>query len=208
MKVTLEESKLRQRDHKERCEQLVNSGVVINSAENEDKSYKKLFEGVLLSFPLAKKKEIKVLDVGCQYGVAYSKVLHELDYYGIEVLEEVAEKATALGIPNVSVGFMEELDRVYEPGTFDVVWARHVLEHSSDFEKVMAQVSKVLKPDGVLAFIVPCGFHNEPAHITEHERDDWRKVISDAGFTIDIEWQHDFNLNEYCGIAHKKSAII
>lgn len=197
MKVTLEESKARQLDHKKRCEALVQQGVVVSLVDNEKMSYEKLYNAI----PFVKNKQVKVLDIGCQTGAAYTRVLHELDYYGIEILEEVADMARAGGIPNVTTGFMEELDKHYEPKMFDVVWARHILEHSADFQIVCNQIKKVLKSGGVLAFIVPCGFHNEPAHITEFEMEGWKQAFKDNGFKIEVDWQHDFNLNEYCGIA-------
>lgn len=198
MKVSLQESKLRQRDHKERCEAAARSGQRFVSVENEDKSYLRLFN------ELPKRETTtRVLDVGCQLGEAYRRVLSGMDYFGLEVLEEVAEQAMSLGVPNVSVGFMEEMVAIYKDNSFDVVWARHVLEHSTDINIVLQQIKTVLKPDGVLAFIVPCGFHNEPAHISKFEKDGWIKVFTDNGFEITKSWQHDFNLNEFCGIARK-----
>jgi SAM-dependent methyltransferase len=198
MKVTLEESFDRQHDHYLRCKRLAETGNV-PQPWYEDKSYQTLYNAIP-----NKSEFTKVLDVGCQLGEAYRKCLHNLDYHAIEILPDIAHQAERLGVPNVTVGYMEELLIHYQPETFDVVWARHVLEHATDFNLVMGQIAQLLKLDGVLAFIVPCGYHNEPAHITQHTKEEWIDAIEFNDFEIITSWQHDFNLNEFGGIARRR----
>ena len=63
----------------------------------------------------------------------------------------------------------------------------------------------MIRTDGILAFFVPQGIHNEPAHIFQTDELGWRNVIESEGrFKIEKSGVHDFNLNEFYGIARKQ----
>jgi SAM-dependent methyltransferase len=188
-----------QRDHMQRCHEAAVSGVVYNSPENERLSYTDLQYMVLEHFTDSIFGR-SVLDVGCQTAEAapYLKEIG-LKYQGLEVLEEVAEMAQNKFVGLITGGFMECMP--YSNDTFDVVWARHVMEHTGDAEAMYSEFKRVLKPGGILAFMVPCGFYNEPAHINECTKEGWIAQIEEHGFTILETGQHPFNLDEFYGIA-------
>lgn len=179
-----------QTDHWNRLDAMVKSGVHFSTNENEKKSYTDLSD--LLP------NEGKILDIGSNLGEAYN-YLKRFEYHGVECLEKYVKIATERGIPNCKVGFMEELP--YEDDEFDYAWTRHVLEHSIDINIAFKEIKRVVKKDGLLAFIVPCGFHNEPAHLVERTKEGWKELITQGGFRIIMDGQHDFNLNEYYGVA-------
>lgn len=190
--LSLEESKKLQYKHYLDCKAIVErDGNIysLNSEENERKSYTTLLNAL--------PKTGKFLDVGCQLGLVrnyFPECSCEYDYYGIEILEEVAQMAIEAGVPNVVVGYMESMP--YEDSTFDVAWVRHTLEHATDVDKVVEELKRVTKISGAIGVIVPTVKNDEPAHLVQFERDQWLDLFERHGLVTERIWQHDFNLKE------------
>jgi ubiquinone/menaquinone biosynthesis C-methylase UbiE len=98
----------------------------------------------------------RILDIGAGAG-EFIAACYQLGYHcdGIEPCEEArlnaGKLAAHLGIPiHIVEGRGESIP--YDGGTFDVVYARSVIEHVADAEKVFAEVSRVVKPGGVFWF--------------------------------------------------------
>lgn len=78
--------------------------------------------------------------------------------YGVEpssALSQMARKYFAL---NVKTGFLE--DSAFETNFFDVVTMTDVFEHIPEPDKVLKEVSRILKHDGILFIKVPNGLFN------------------------------------------------
>lgn len=194
--VSVEENKTIQRDHHERLK------ASPPDKSHDDISYQTLKGFLCFSEGWDKAKEdLRVLDLGCGTAEAYP-YLSEHDYYGIECVEENLEEAKSkVKRPeNLKLGMIEQLP--FEDGFFDVVWARHVLEHSSDLLKTFDEIIRVLKPDGLLIYALPQGVHDEPAHIYQTNRLGWFKLLS-TRFDMLNDGEHPFNLNEYYGVCRK-----
>ncbi len=146
-------------------------------------------------------RKCKILDLGCGEARGY-EYLSEHDYYGLECVEEALEiaKKKVESPDNLKLGMIEEIP--FENELFDVVWARHVLEHSSDMEKTLNEIIRVLKPDGLLIYAVPQGKHDEPAHLFQTDRAGWFKLLADK-FSMLKDGEHPFNLREYYGVCKK-----
>ena len=67
----------------------------------------------------------------------------------------------------IIVGDMHRL--VFPGGSFDLIFASHVFEHSWDFSKVARECVRVLRPGGYIFSAIPTGF--EP---TDHDRYDFK----------------------------------
>jgi len=52
-------------------------------------------------------------------------------------------------------GLAEEVDRLFAPGTFDLVYSFAVLEHVRDVDGTVAALLRALRPGGRLCFVVP-----------------------------------------------------
>lgn len=195
---TLLESEEVQRDHFWRCQKLAKSGKA-NPAELEIVSYTDVV-GIIPTGLFG--VEPSVLDVGCQSLAAYPYLkakMSDMRYTGVEILPELVETMQKK-YPDrkIVVGCAEELP--FQDCSFDVIWARHVLEHVVDIDKTFDEFKRVLKPQGVIAFTVPTGVHGEPAHFLEIEKEDWQNIFHRNEFLVYSEGQHDFNLNEYYGV--------
>ena len=86
-------------------------------------------------------------------------------------------------------------DLPYADGTFDLVAAFDVIEHVVNDRQVFSELSRVLKPDGVLLFSVPL----HPAHWNEFDA-----VVGHARRYRPVELQA---LIEEHGLVVKKSAV-
>ena len=96
----------------------------------------------------------KVLDIGCGSG-KYLGYLKELgwDVYGVEPSHRGVAIAVASGLANVKQGQGSALP--FGDGMFDVVNMHHVFEHVDDPDPTLAEIYRVLKPDGELVITVP-----------------------------------------------------
>ncbi|HEX8074305.1 MAG TPA: class I SAM-dependent methyltransferase [Thermoleophilaceae bacterium] len=107
---------------------------------------------------LGKRGTIRVLDVGCADGrlldwYKQSSAGDRLETYGIELSEAAAEEARRRGHHVVTGRF--EVDTEYEPGTFDLILAYHVIEHVDDPKAFAQRASDLLRPGGLFVAATP-----------------------------------------------------
>jgi ubiquinone/menaquinone biosynthesis C-methylase UbiE len=107
----------------------------------------------------------RILDCGCGCG-EYLKVMEQYseNISGIEYeAAKVQRYYDAGGDRNkVRVGNVEQLE--FEDNTFDFVFMNEVLDHVADQERALGEVSRVLKPGGVLAIFTPNRFYPFETH--------------------------------------------
>lgn len=98
----------------------------------------------------------RVLDIGCSSG-DYLARMRDLGWQaqGIELDAEAARHARETHSLEVVAGRAEERLRDYADASFDLVTMWHVLEHLTDPSRVLAEVSRVLRPGGLLLLEVP-----------------------------------------------------
>lgn len=90
-----------------------------------------------------------ILDLGSGVGTYYSHALargSNIAYFGLDQSPGMLSQHPAVG--DVTVGDAESLP--FTDGTFDVVMANHMLYHVPDLDRVILEIQRVLKPDGVL----------------------------------------------------------
>jgi SAM-dependent methyltransferase len=95
----------------------------------------------------------RFLDVGCSTGafVAYAGQ-QGWDAAGVDVSRWATAQAQARGL-HVAIGTLEE--QHYPAANFDVVHSSHMLEHVPDPLRVLREMRRILKPDGLLSLEVP-----------------------------------------------------
>jgi SAM-dependent methyltransferase len=146
-----------------------------------------------------------ILDIGCANGFAQELFvkdgLDRADYTGITCSEADAKDCGERGIPSIFVWDMHNVRALltegdYENG-FDLVWARHVMEHSPVPLFLLQEIRQILTPGtGKLYIEVPapdtaCLHPTNPNHFSCFGREGWDGLIDKAGFapieTFDIE---------------------
>lgn len=95
------------------------------------------------------KTEGRLLDIGASIGVFMSQARDAgFDVVGIEPSGKAAAHARERFGLEILPGFFH--DHEFEPGSFDVVYAWHVIEHVTDLDSFLTGIHRVLRPGGVL----------------------------------------------------------
>jgi SAM-dependent methyltransferase len=116
-------------------------------------TYRALVEGVdpeALTFELvAARAPRDVLEVGCGMGELAERIGKETGarVQGLDVSERMVELTRERGV-DVVLGDVQQLP--YEDDAFDVVVANWVLYHVPDLARGVAELARVLRPDGLL----------------------------------------------------------
>jgi SAM-dependent methyltransferase len=110
-------------------------------------------EGLSSRFERALGRSGRLLDVGCASGAVLEAAAGRgWEVQGVEFSEAASAEAWAHGIP-VHVGSLESAR--FPNGTFDVVFLGDTLEHVPDPAAMLAEVSRVLAPGGILYLRCP-----------------------------------------------------
>ncbi len=152
-----------------------------------------------------------VLDVGCGQGPAL-KLFKERGCHamGIALNDEDVRVCDEQGF---DVCKMDQNDLQFEQGAFDLVWARHVLEHSIAPLWTLTEFHRVLKPGGVLYAEMPgpdtsCQHHMNQNHYSVLGRNAWLALMSKAKFDVQQAWtwqlQTGAGPDEYFGFIARK----
>jgi len=126
----------------------------------------------------------RVLDVGCgQGGTLELFKAAGMQATGIALGEDVAVcRQRGLDVVEMDLAFLD-----FPDSTFDLVWCRHALEHSIFPYFVLAELRRILKPDGLLYVEVPspntaCEHEANPNHYSVLGKRMWHHLMTRAGF--------------------------
>jgi SAM-dependent methyltransferase len=139
----------------------------------------------------------RVLDAGCGvgYGTAMLANAGAAEAVGVDISRRAVEVAAAAAPANAHflVGDVHELP--FDDRGFDVVICFEVIEHVQDQDDVIAELARVLAPDGVLAIsspnrgVYPSG---NPHHIHEYTHDELRRALGRVFAHVELHRQHDW----------------
>lgn len=97
------------------------------------------------------------------------------NYVGIEVVPEIAK------LSGVFCCSIETLPEAWGC-TFRWIYSRHVMEHVLDVDVGIAQLARVLAPDGVCGAVTPHYFPDpEPAHVSKLHLGEWAQAYRRHG---------------------------
>lgn len=128
---------------------------------------------------------VKVLDVGCGQGPALRHFKSAgAEAIGITLNQTDVDVCRSLGF---NVQKMDQSFLDFEQQSFDVIWARHVLEHSVMPLFTLCEFNRVLKKDGMLYIEVPgadtdAGHAWNSNHYSVFSRNSWLALLSKSGF--------------------------
>src|SRR5690606_5474085 len=109
----------------------------------------------------------RVLDVGCGAG-ALGRLLKEErrveEVCGVEFIEEAYRRACTV-LDRVLLGNIEEMSLPWPDEHFDCIVCADVLEHLVNPSAVLAKLSRVLAPRGVIVISVPNARFFEVLHM-------------------------------------------
>lgn len=147
----------------------------------------------------------RMVDVGCANGDALAKFRRMgWDTVGVEISEQAAEAArTAHGL-DVRVGTLH--DAALPDADFDYVRLNHCFEHLINPKEVLAELRRIIKPDGTLFIGVPnragwaaklFGPHwwnlGPPVHPVNYTPVTLRRLLDEGGFkTVRVQYNSNF----------------
>jgi SAM-dependent methyltransferase len=129
-----------------------------------------------------------ILDIGCGAGA----MLRELERYGraqgLDSAPEAVRLCRERGVSDVRLATPPPLP--YDSGSFDLVTALDVLEHIEDDDRMVSEVSRILRPGGCFLLSVPAyrflwGLQDEVSH---HQRryigGEVRELLNRSGLAV------------------------
>ncbi len=132
--------------------------------------------------------ERRLLDIGCGLGAFLGHAsgagfAENWGFFGTDLRADAARSAslrTDLNIPTVA---SDATAIPFRSESFDVVTAFDVLEHVPDRDLAASEILRVLRPDGILVFVVPVydgvtglvvrALDKDPTHVNKLSRSDW-----------------------------------
>lgn len=102
-----------------------------------------------------KENRIKVLDLGCGTGGVINSIKTPAFVYGVDKSERALKLARKRGLKNLLKHDFSKSRLPLKDSSFDVILALDVLEHLKKPSNVLKEISRVLKPEGVLIVVVP-----------------------------------------------------
>jgi SAM-dependent methyltransferase len=150
----------------------------------------------------------RLLDVGCGDGTFLANLLRrhpKLDAHGIDFSPSARQTTPAVLQGRIKVGSVLELEKHYDPGSFDAVMSCEVLEHVEDPGLVLRGIATILRPGGLAVFTVPLGMHHwssldeAGAHYRRFELNEFSQLVTDSGLRVDRNygWGGPFALPYY-----------
>jgi ubiquinone/menaquinone biosynthesis C-methylase UbiE len=144
-----------------------------------------------------------VLDVGCGQGVALEH-FKRLGFHATgTTLNDTDRKVLEGKGFAAKVCYQEDLPCVWS-GHFDLVWARHVIEHSVMPYWTLHEFKRVLKPGGWLYLEAPlpdtaCTHELNQNHYAVLSATGWQSLLERSGFTIHEDKYQVMSVNTHAG---------
>ena len=142
-------------------------------------------------FKLAKDvvSNLRVLEIGFGSGAVLFSLDTSCELYGIEIshsaIERATRKARVLGYKAFDFKLASNEALPYSDELFDVVFASHVVEHVEYDNKLMSEIRRVLRPDGVAVILIPINEkYNDPNHYRRYTSSQFEKLSEDCSFRI------------------------
>lgn len=157
----------------------------------------------------------KMLDVGCGWGRYVDRFIEkDMDYFGIDYSPEMIREAIRRNPEQrFQLTSYHDLDLSFEPETFDALWACCIFggEPKERLPQALAQLRRVLVPEGILALVMPNTFESDeslqetslgPMYFSFWDFAEFGQALQNAGFQLAYATQR-FNHGSMTYIAKK-----
>lgn len=140
---------------------------------------------------------VNLLDVGCGEGYYVRDALEEgIDAYGIDTSSYAVENALDEVKDRISFGSITEIP--FGDEEFDVMTAFDVIEHihPKDTLDAVAEIRRVLKPDGIIIITTPSSnfgdWVSDLTHINVRPPKFWKLILEEHNFEVRLFYVPSF----------------
>lgn len=146
------------------------------------KAYKIMALWALESF---KRKDAKILDLGCGTGLSSVEFFKKgFSVIGVDISKEMLKKAERYPFEKLICQDLEKPLKV-ENNKFDIIMLIGVMEFIRDPLFLFKQINKKLKPDGIFLVTIPQKLSKEiKVPIKSYSKEGIEPIFSKAGFNI------------------------
>jgi ubiquinone/menaquinone biosynthesis C-methylase UbiE len=155
----------------------------------------------------APQKNWRALDIATGGGhVAYAFAPHVARVWATDITQEMLDlvraEAEKRGLANIRTAYAKAEALPFEDASLDLVSCRIAPHHFESISDFLAEVHRVLKPDGVFALVdnvAPAGSvgdyvnaferFRDPSHLRAWTMEEWRAALKKAGLAITHEEQ-------------------
>ncbi len=130
-------------------------------------------------------RPLRILDAGCGTGGTMAALAKLGEMHGCDASPDALRMCRARGDWELSCASVEAM--AYPDEQFDVVVSADVLEHVPDDARAMREMTRVLRPGGLLVTAVPAHMwlwseHDDAlGHLRRYERRQFRELVEGAG---------------------------
>jgi len=161
-----------------------------------ERRYSEFIQSRTIRKIIRQKKGTTLLDIGCGSGEFLEKMKKAgWEVYGMDVSAEACNLAREKIQKNVFNDTLKDIS--FPDNFFDVITLWHVFEHISDPDGLLKEISRILKPDGMLIMEVPhidnpvfkltMGTYfalDAPRHIYHYSAATLKQILEKNGYTI------------------------
>ncbi len=137
-----------------------------------------------------------LLEIGAGMGHLVAQLEENFDTVGID-LNHWAVKQSKSVVKKTALQTASAETLPFANNSFDVVIIKHIVEHLPNPEKAIANIGRVIAPDGILILSTPnldsmlkswkgdrwIGYQ-DPTHISLHPPETWLRWIKNSGFSL------------------------
>ena len=136
-----------------------------------------------------------ILDAACGVGFGAHMLLAAgaAGVTGVDAFAAAIIEARERGRDGMRFEIGDLRDLPFEAASFDLVVCFEAIEHVDEQERMLDEIKRVLRPDGVLAISTPVAgaiaVHN-PHHVAELAPDEFHDLLRSRFANVDLRWQH------------------
>ncbi len=138
------------------------------------------------------KRNGRLLDIGCAYGLLVNAASVQFESYGIDISQFAIENSKRYCKGRIMKASASELPFIN--GAFDIITAVDTLEHIHHLTKCLKDIRRILKKSGILFLQLPnpsiwhlCKYVNlvDKTHANDLGLKEWKAILSKNGLRVE-----------------------
>jgi len=131
----------------------------------------------------------RVLEIGFGSGAVLFSFDKNCEVHGLEIsrsaIERAEQKAQEMGYAAYSFRLVTDESLPYADEFFDLIIASHVVEHVQDDAKLLQEIRRALKPDGVAVVLIPINEnYDDPNHLHRYDSRSFIRLAEECSLTV------------------------